>query len=256
MSYQFGHVDRDERIEYSIDEPPEMLPPQRHLPMAAIAAGAVVVFVGSLWFAYHIGTKHATSAPAAAGTEVPLIHADPQPVKVKPDKPGGMNIPDQDDPIYSRTAASPPVERLQPPPEKPAPRPVAPPPPAPAPVPAPSADAGQAAPQVAAVPQAPPPLAKPAAKAPPAKPAATAGPPVKIQLGSLRSPDAARDEWQRVKRENADLLGKLTAVAVRAEVPDKGTYYRIEAGPAGDRTAAERLCKALKERKLGCELVR
>ena len=254
MSYQFGHVDRDERLEVSGEEPPpEMLPPHRRVPPAAWAIAVAVVFAGSLWFAYHEGTRHATTAASSAGDQVPLIHADQQPVKVKPDQPGGMKIPDQDDPIYNRTAAGgPPVERLQPPPEKPAPRPVAPPPP-----PAPVAAAPDPAPAPLALP-APGPLAKPVAAKPPpaaAKPA-TPAVPTKIQLGSLRTPEAARDEWQRLKRDNGDLLGKLTAVAVRSEVPDKGIYYRVEAGPLADRGAAERLCKALKERQLGCTLVR
>jgi cell division septation protein DedD len=79
---------------------------------------------------------------------------------------------------------------------------------------------------------------------------------IRVQLGSLRSPEAARDEWQRLKRINSDLLGKLTAVAVRAEVPDKGTYYRVEAGPLTDGAAASQLCGELKKRNLGCTIVR
>ena len=98
-------------------------------------------------------------------------------------------------------------------------------------------------------------LAKPAAKPaePAAKAAATDG--MRIQLASLRTPDSARDEWARLKRENADLLGKLTAVAVRADLGERGIYYRVEAGPVGDKAAAVRLCKALKERDLECQLV-
>ena len=52
-----------------------------------------------------------------------------------------------------------------------------------------------------------------------------------------------------------DLLGKLTAVAVRADLGERGIYYRVEAGPVGDKAAAVRLCKALKERDLECQLV-
>jgi hypothetical protein len=96
-------------------------------------------------------------------------------------------------------------------------------------------------------------MAKPADAA--AKPAVAAGPPTKIQLASLRTPDEARDEWTRLKRENGDLLGKLTAVAVKADLGERGIYYRVEAGPLPDRTTAAKLCKALKERDLGCQLV-
>jgi cell division septation protein DedD len=89
-----------------------------------------------------------------------------------------------------------------------------------------------------------------------ASPKAATGGPVKVQLGSVRSAEAARDEWARLKREQPDLLGKLTAVAVRADLGDKGTYYRIQAGPLADGGAAERLCGELRQRKLGCTLVR
>ena len=69
----------------------------------------------------------------------PLIKADQQPFKVKPENPGGMNVPDQDKEIYDRmgrvdqSSVPPPnTERLLPPPETPLPRPVASvPPPAP-----------------------------------------------------------------------------------------------------------------------------
>jgi hypothetical protein len=78
---------------------------------------------------------------------------------------------------------------------------------------------------------------------------------MRIQLASLRTPDEARGEWARVKHENDDLLGKFTAVAVRADLGDRGIWYRVEVGPVGDRGAALKLCKALKDRGLGCQLV-
>jgi hypothetical protein len=252
MSYQqFGPVDREERIDYSPEEPPEALPPHRRIPPVALAAAAGMLFVGSLWFAYHEGATHAATGGAAG--EVPLIKADPQPVKVKPDQPGGMKIPDQNDPIYARTAATPPVERLQPPPEKPAPRPAPPPPQASAPPPAASPPPSHAAAAPRALP-APPPLTHATAAKPP--PAARAAVPTRVALGSLRTPDEARREWQRLKRQHANLLGKLTAVAVRSEVPHKGVWYRVEAGPLPSHDAAERLCRALRQHKIGCSLDR
>ncbi len=72
----------------------------------------------------------------------------------------------------------------------------------------------------------------------------------------MRSPEAAREDWTRLKRDNPDLLGKLTAVAVRTDRGDKGIYYRVLAGSFGDAAAAERLCGELKRRNLGCVLAR
>ena len=66
----------------------------------------------------------------------------------------------------------------------------------------------------------------------------------------------AREEWDRIKRMNPDLLGHLTAVAVRADLGDKGVYYQIQTGPIGDASAAERLCGELRQRHLGCITVR
>jgi cell division septation protein DedD len=257
MSYQFGRVDPDERLDY-VEELPaeEEYRPRSRLPGALLAIGVMAVFAGGLWFAYHEGTKHAavstlvSGTPSASSDQVPLIRADPDPVKVKPDKAGGMSIPDKDDPIYSMRPDGSHIEKLLPPPEAPTPRPTAPPPPVAAAPPAPVAQPAPPPPaQIAALPK---PAAKPAD--PPAKPVA-AGSPTKIQLASLRTPDEARDEWQRLKRDNADLLGKLTAVAVRADTGDRGIWYRVEVGPVGDRAAAVRLCQALKDRGLGCNLV-
>jgi len=275
MSYhQFGHVDPEERLDYA-EQPPaegdeEYLPPQRRLPLMLLVAGVGAVFVGAVCFAYYAGTKHssATSVPLAASgssaaapdtpANVPLIRADTEPVKVKPEKAGGMNIPDKDDPLYAMKPGQSPAEHILPPPEAPQPRPVAPPPPAAAPAPQVAqtvAPPGAFPPPLPAPPQVAP-LSRPAPKAADAeKPAAAAGPPMKIQLASLRTPDEARDEWQRVKHDNSDLLGRFTAVAVRADLGDRGVWYRVEVGPVGDKASALKLCKALKERDLGCQLV-
>ena len=261
MTYQnFGHVDPEERLDYAEDPPEDWQQPgRRHLGVAAVAVGVVALFVGGMSFAYYEGTKHsAASVSSAAGTSgspadnVPLIRADTQPVKVQPANPGGMEIPDKDNPLYGAKLA--PTEKLLPPPEAPEPRPTAPPaqaqlPPSAAPAPThatPQRVAPMTPAQIAA-------LAKPATPAP--GDTAPAGG-VRIQLASLRTPDEARDEWQRLKRENGDLLGKLTAVAVRADMGDKGIYYRIEAGPLASKTAAAHLCDALRGRDLGCQLVR
>src|SRR5271170_2728740 len=69
---------------------------------------------------------------ASSGSDgvAPLIKADQQPFRIKPDNPGGMEVPDQDKEIYNRvgqaergSAPPPTAERLLPPPEAPLPRP-------------------------------------------------------------------------------------------------------------------------------------
>ena len=102
---------------------------------------------------------------------------------------------------------------------------------------------------------APPGNAAQAPAAPP-KPAAAKTAGTRLQLGSLRSEDAARQEWERIKRKNTDLLGSLSATPVRADLGDKGVYYRIQTGPLADLPAAERICSELKQRSIGCIIAR
>ena len=129
MSYQFGHIDRDERIDH-VEEPQyEEPPPRRNIAGLVLAVVVMAVFAGGLWFAYHLGTKHGMSADEAVN--VPLIRAGQDPVKLPPDKAGGMDVPDKDNPLYTRKAGGAPVEHILPLPEQPQPRPLAPPPPPP-----------------------------------------------------------------------------------------------------------------------------
>jgi hypothetical protein len=244
-----GLVGEDRANEYSR--------PDRRLPMIFLTVLAMALFAGGLWFAYVQGTRH--PAAIGSGDAVPLIRADDRPAKVKPDQPGGMAIPDQNVSLYNEKAGGAPVEKLLPAAEQPMPRP------APgakeAAAPAPSDAATQPAARSANAPSAAtptaPPASKAAAKAAPPKPAAAApGGKIQLQLASLRSPEAARDDWARMKRENPDLLGKLTAVAVRTDLGDKGIYYRVLAGSFGDEAEAEKLCGELKRRNLGCVLAR
>ncbi|HYZ39610.1 MAG TPA: SPOR domain-containing protein, partial [Stellaceae bacterium] len=88
--------------------------------------------------------------------------------------------------------------------------------------------------------------------------AAPARPPSKtggsrIQLGSVRSEEGARQEWDRIKRGNPDLLSGLSASPVRADLGEKGIFYRILTGPIGD---AERICHELNRRNFGCIVAR
>jgi hypothetical protein len=281
MSYQqFGHVDRDERIELAADEPMGEAPRWNIVPRPLINVLVMAGFAGGLYFAYVQGTHHpittppaATQAAATAQPEagqqqaatpavvaqnppppdnVPLIKADPQPIKVKPDQPGGLVVPDRNMLIYSERAGGPPVEKLLPPPEQPAARPVTPPPAAPQPQ---VAAAPPAAPAAPFTPQQIAPVAHPAAP-PPAALGAAKGGHIRIVLASLRTPDEARAEWQRLKKASPDILGKMTADAVRADLGEKGVWYRIEAGSFAQPAAAERVCRDLKARHLGCSVAR
>jgi sporulation related protein len=271
MSYQFEPAEFDRREELLGDrrEEHEESPPHRLLTVAA-ALAVMAAFAAGLWLAYHEGARH---AGGGGGGDVPLIRADASPMMVRPAAPGGLRIPDRNMLIYDPDKRM--VEHLLPPPEQPMARPTAaaeraaaapppasgPPAAAPAGAPNPSVSAAlapAAAPAVRAAEQPIAPPARTAAAKPsgalPATPPAKGGN-VRLQLASVRSADAARLEWDRIRQRNPDLLGALSAAPVRADLGDKGIYYRVETGPIGD-LAANRICGELKQRKVGCMIVR
>ena len=253
-----GYEERDEPVGLVGDDRlEEFAAPRRRWPAAVLTAVVMAVFAGGLWFFYHQGVRQ--SAVPGPGDPVPLIRADERPTKIKPDQPGGMPVPDQNVSVYNDKPGAASVEKLLPPPEQPMPRPA----PKEAAGPQPSAAAPPAAApkptvsqQQAAATPAPKAPAKPAARETPAAAPAKSIPagPVRIQLASLRTPEAAKDEWARLKREHPDTLGKLTAVAVKADLGDKGVWYRVQTQVFDDAAAADRLCADLKKQKIGCSL--
>ncbi len=261
----------------------------------------------------------------ASADEIPVVRADAAPFKVRPDQPGGLDIPNRDKLVYDRLESLPPpprAENLLPRPEAPLPPPSAAPvktavakkplpppvPPAiktelkaaaampakPAPPAAPPAvktkSKTAAAPPAKPVPpvirtelkaaaatpakSAPPPPAPPviktkskAAAAAPAKPAASApksaaraarpaGKGYRVQLAAVRSERDARREWTRLRTRHSGLLDRLRLSVVRADLGDKGIYYRLRAGPLENKAAARTLCGELTKIKVGCLVVR
>jgi cell division septation protein DedD len=135
-------------------------------------------------------------------------------------------------------------------PAAPAPVAVAPVSPAPVPpAPVPAAPAAPASPTPAAAPVA-------VAPVPSAPSTASSAGGYRLQLAALRSEEAARKEWERVKGANKDLLGRYGAAWPRADLGSRGVFYRVQVGPIADEAAAERVCGELKRRNIGCILVR
>src|SRR5690606_12997653 len=85
----------------------------------ALAVAALGGFVWLAWYAYSSGTGELPIE------EVPIVHADAEPVRVKPEEPGGMDIPHRDKTIYEAMRRNnqgdglPKVEQLLPEPEEP-----------------------------------------------------------------------------------------------------------------------------------------
>ncbi|HTJ65786.1 MAG TPA: SPOR domain-containing protein [Alphaproteobacteria bacterium] len=301
-------------------------PPRRRSIWPSIAVvAAALAFGGVIWFAYQSGKSGNGGLP-------PLVKADTGPTKVKPENPGGQEIPFQDSTVYDRldqNGQKPVVEKLLPETETPVTRPppapvpneatvlapqaggqapsvlpqgngvvvapaasdsaataLAPPgsnlalPPAPpiqqqvSPAPQPQVVPQQS--QVAATPQAkpinPPPAARPAPKpaadsiaaligaseagVPPPQhaPAAAGGTGYRLRLSAVRSPAAVADEWARLKRRYPE-LASLRNTTSKIDLPDKGTFYRIEAGPLSEGEAKS-TCDRLRTQGLGCIVVK
>jgi len=233
-------------------------------------------FAAVVWYAYSTGIREGSEFAA------PVLKPD-GPSKVAPKNPGGERIANQDKLVYSKIDKSNEgrkVERLLPPPEKPLPAPIARKPQAP-PVPEPKLS----------VPKAPPtsqlPVASTSVPAPPANsvakkpkvkkvtaPKVTAKPlnpapkvaavtlktdlskGYRIQIGSLRSEAAAKVLWQKRLKQHGTILGKFSLLVKRADLDKRGVYYRVQAGPLKGLAAANRVCEALKEKKVGCLVIR
>ena len=266
MAYALGPTRPDKRYE-------RLFIRRRSRRWLLVVALALPGLAGGGLAAYRL---YAPVAPTVG--EVPLIRADGEPTRKRPDSPGGLEIAGQGTLALDGGHGAPKVEQLLPTPETPMPRPAPPveavaPPPAPAPalvapeppplIAAPAAVApANTTPPVAAVPSSPSAKPAPVTTAPLVKPAQVAAMPpalkkgYRLQLGAVRDAEAAKQSWERMKERHADLLGHLTFVAERVDLNGRGIFYRIQAGPLADAALAERGCNALNRRGVRCLLVK
>ncbi|MDQ2762492.1 MAG: SPOR domain-containing protein [Pseudomonadota bacterium] len=244
-------------------------------------------------FAVGLGTVLAALIGASTlmghrSTAVPVVTADPSPVRVKPENPGGMKIDGAENDVFSGGSdiAN---SKLAPPAESPDAMALRiPVPPASTPSPSqPSASAPSASVLEASLPPAmrpsastapavtpetplaPPPVAKPLAvtSIPPAGPAAaahpapaaveTAAPPsahqALVQLAALMSEDAARSEWQRLTKRMPELLNGRQPVFTRTE-RDSHTFWRVRTAGFADVAQARAFCDQVRAKGGGCSV--
>ncbi len=199
---------------------------------------------------------------SSAPEDVVTITATAEPVKVKPDQPGGLLIPDQDKVVYEKMrsgSVSTKVEKLFPEAEQPVvPDNLKQAPPAENLVPVeqiqavnPLQDAAVApVPKVEVVPLDAPKVKPAAPKAPVAQ---TAPADVwKVQLLSSSSKASVEKAWPRILAKNKALLSNMPYSVVSANVPGKGTFYRLWVGQFKSKEMAAALCGKLKARKQDC----
>ncbi|MEM8687529.1 MAG: SPOR domain-containing protein [Pseudomonadota bacterium] len=77
-----------------------------------------------------------------------------------------------------------------------------------------------------------------------------------IQLNAQRSEDAAKQVWEKYKAKYGRALKGTQVVYQRADLGDKGIYWRVRLGAYDDRSSAHKKCRWLKRSGLRCFVVR
>jgi hypothetical protein len=119
---------------------------------------------------------------------------------------------------------------------------------------------GQAPPpqQHAAAPSpgAPPSTLKPPGQNPPPSSVSSGGGSGwRIQLASVRSEAEASAEWKRLQARFPAVLGGLSLQVSKADLGDKGVFYRVHGGGV-DEVRARSACDQLKSQNVGCVVVK
>jgi sporulation related protein len=226
--------------------------------LVALGCGGLLFAVGWLW---SMPRSHPEIPPAVAVAAAPLERTLAE-----------QRLPDPATALPSQASIAPQpgapvVERSASPPETPTPQPtiagtdvatadaavVAPAAPVAEPPPSsqPMASTEPAAPDVAT-----PAPAQPAPVNAAPQPPATGAKGYRLQLGAMRTPESAQQEWDRLQHQYGDVLAKLAYAAPRVDLGNRGVFYRIQAGPLADAAAADRACSELKRRGVGCILVK
>lgn len=198
-------------------------PPRRSIVGPAVVALGLAAFGGIIWYAYSQGMRAGTESVA------PIVRADPSPTKVRPEQPGGMEVPHQDKLVYDRlnpTSGEAGVERLLPPPETPLERPKA--------APAPAAPAAAEEPPVELA------ATAPEAELPPEEPPAATGAPVPLGPAAKPAAPAAAAPVQPALAQKAPAQQQAAAVPPAVppvQAPTQAPAQVPPAAPAPQKAA-------------------
>lgn len=78
----------------------------------------------------------------------------------------------------------------------------------------------------------------------------------RLQLAAFRSHDQAMTAWRRLTGKYPAELDALTPLVVQVEIPQKGVFHRLQAGPYPSQQAAQSACETLKSKKQDCLIVK
>jgi hypothetical protein len=73
-----------------------------------------------------------------------------------------------------------------------------------------------------------------------------------VQVAALKTAAAAHAAWARLQKAHPALLGTRELAIQRADLGDRGIFFRVRAGFFAARAGARELCSALKARGQDC----
>jgi hypothetical protein len=244
-----------------------------------VSVAAIASFGSVVWWAHNQDVR-----AGGQGLEPLVVQAPTTPTRVRPENAGGLVPPDQDKEVYNRISpGAVPIqpEKLLPGPTVPKlppggmPLPTAPKEPEANKTPTPIQSANTTAPAGSPTPDTtpptpiPPPNAPTVTQAPNSPPPATeSGPSIasliegmsgstggwRIQLASAKSEEVAKSTWAKLQAAHGDVLANLRMQPTKVDLGDKGTWYRVQAGPL-DEKQAHSICSTLKGRRTDCVAV-
>ncbi|AMW35209.1 SPOR domain-containing protein [Haematospirillum jordaniae] len=91
-------------------------------------------------------------------------------------------------------------------------------------------------------------------KSAPVRPGVTGGS-YAVQLAALRDEASVRKTWENLKAKHPQQLASLSMSIERADLGQKGIYYRLRATGLSSEADARRLCAELSKHKVGCLFV-
>lgn len=249
---------------------------------AVVVVSAFAGFIGLAWYAYHNGSQ------SLKDEDLVVVEADKTPMKDKPLDPGGLKFPNQDKTIFENFAGNvqnqPRVERVMPQPEEPMPKsldtsqtttwvndkqqtshaatpvketvmgkdsakvadqsykPV----PTPEPEPPKKSEVIEQKPSGSDI--------KTFAASPKTverEPKIASKGNAKIQLGAYRSEKEAQEAFGIIQKKFSELAGKKSQIA-RADLGEKGIFYRLRVVGMGTANDAKSFCQKLSAKGQPC----
>lgn len=77
-----------------------------------------------------------------------------------------------------------------------------------------------------------------------------------VQISSQKQEDAAWSMWKKMQSKHASLLRPHEANVIKADLGDRGIFFRLRVTGLDDKSAASKLCKRLKKRGTSCFVAR